>query len=38
MQDKIKTLSEKEKKLIQLVKAVRARGIDIDDIYKKIPD
>ncbi|CAD8163586.1 unnamed protein product [Paramecium pentaurelia] len=36
MQQKIETLSEKEKKLIQLVKAVKSRGIDIELIYKNI--
>ncbi|CAD8154744.1 unnamed protein product [Paramecium octaurelia] len=36
MQTKIQTLSEKEKKLIQLVKAVKSRGIDVEHIYKNI--
>ncbi|CAK76424.1 unnamed protein product (macronuclear) [Paramecium tetraurelia] len=36
MQTKIQTLSEKEKKLIQLVKAVKSRGIDVEYIYKNI--
>ncbi|CAD8163663.1 unnamed protein product [Paramecium octaurelia] len=36
MQDKIQSLSEKEKKLIQLVKAVKSRGIDVEHIYKNI--
>ncbi|CAD8091596.1 unnamed protein product [Paramecium sonneborni] len=36
MQSKIQTLSEKEKKLIQLVKAVKSRGIDVEHIYKNI--
>ncbi|CAD8079351.1 unnamed protein product [Paramecium sonneborni] len=36
MQSKILTLSEKEKKLIQLIKAVKSRGIDIEHIYKNI--
>ncbi|CAK82352.1 unnamed protein product (macronuclear) [Paramecium tetraurelia] len=36
MQQKIQSLSEKEKKLIQLVKAVKSRGIDVEHIYKNI--
>lgn len=36
MQAKIQTLSEKEKKLIQLVKAVKSRGIDVEHIYKNL--
>ncbi|CAD8175100.1 unnamed protein product [Paramecium octaurelia] len=36
MQQKIETLSDKEKKLIQLVKAVKQRGIDIEHIYRNI--
>ncbi|CAD8077789.1 unnamed protein product [Paramecium sonneborni] len=36
MQQKIQALSEKEKKLIQLVKAVKSRGIDVEQIYKNI--
>lgn len=30
------TLSEKERKLIQLVKAVKSRGIDVEKIYKNL--
>ncbi|CAD8163785.1 unnamed protein product [Paramecium octaurelia] len=36
MQQKIQNLSEKEKKLILLVKAVKSRGIDVEHIYKNI--
>ncbi|CAD8209112.1 unnamed protein product [Paramecium octaurelia] len=36
MQQKMLTLSEKERKLIQLVKAVKSRGIDVEKIYKNL--
>ncbi|CAD8157858.1 unnamed protein product [Paramecium pentaurelia] len=36
MQTKIQTLSEKEKKLISLVKAVKSRGIDVEHIFKNL--
>lgn len=36
MQDKLVQMSQKEKKLIQLVKAVKQRGIDVESIYKNM--
>ncbi|CAD8125122.1 unnamed protein product [Paramecium sonneborni] len=36
MQQKMLTQSEKERKLIQLVKAVKSRGIDVEKIYKNL--
>ena len=31
-------ISEKEQKLIKLVKAIKSRGIDIQKIYKNLDD